>query len=304
MINETVLQTFAVNNQGLLVHVDEVARGSACGCSCAACAAPVIARQGEVRGWHFAHTAGADCPGACESAIHLAAKEVVRRAGGITLPPLVVEQTYRRSDGVSTTAEARREFGWTDFDRVQTEVQLDGLRPDVLGHRRHDQWIVEIRVTHAVDTEKRERLANLGIAAIEVDLSALPRDNLDWQILEAAVVDATDNKTWLYCPDYSQVAEEALTRAEQSATQQPTLHARTKRRFTISGMYVDVTRYDFGYAVWSAWNPTVSPLVREIALSLGGKWKQQYQNWLVPTACGELLLAKLDVLRNESVGSR
>lgn len=40
---------------------------------------------GDVRVWHFAHAIGADCEGGAESALHLAAKAAIERAGGVAL---------------------------------------------------------------------------------------------------------------------------------------------------------------------------------------------------------------------------
>ena len=43
MNHNSLLQSFAVNKDGLTVSVDEVSRGLACECFCPACGEPVIA---------------------------------------------------------------------------------------------------------------------------------------------------------------------------------------------------------------------------------------------------------------------
>lgn len=306
MNHETVLQTFALNNQGVTVHVNDVARGAACDCICPACGAPVIARQGDVRGWHFAHQAGADCPGAVESALHKAAKEVVRRARGIELPPLMVSRTHRRADGQEATAEARRDFGWVDFDEVQLEAPIGSIRPDVVGYCREQPWIVEIRVSHAVDAEKIAMIRRFEIAAIEVQLDPETLSACDWPALEAAVIDAVDNKIWLHCPDEDLMAAEAGQRAREMADRLPPLPsptgARTKVRYEIGGMFVNVTELPFGHSVWCSWHPQVSPLISRVAKGLGGRWKNQYRNWLVPKACGGELHRQLRELSSTDNG--
>lgn len=40
---------------GELVDVHDVERGIACGCICPSCKAPLNAKKGDVKEWHFAH---------------------------------------------------------------------------------------------------------------------------------------------------------------------------------------------------------------------------------------------------------
>jgi hypothetical protein len=51
-----VLIPFALQvSSGKLVTPDEVENGENCGCKCPACDAPMVAKQGSVKVWHFAH---------------------------------------------------------------------------------------------------------------------------------------------------------------------------------------------------------------------------------------------------------
>lgn len=74
--------TYGLDEQGQLAHISEVERGDACGCLCPACNSPLRAKKGEVVQHHFAHV-NAECEHAVESALHLAAKEVLAEAGAI-----------------------------------------------------------------------------------------------------------------------------------------------------------------------------------------------------------------------------
>ena len=47
----------ALDAVGAVRFVGEVERGSACGCFCPVCASPLVARQGKLKEWHFAHEA-------------------------------------------------------------------------------------------------------------------------------------------------------------------------------------------------------------------------------------------------------
>ena len=66
-----LLIPFALKD-GRIVHVDSVAGGRACGCTCPACEGALIARKGRIRVHHFAHDVGNVCDG--ESALHATAK--------------------------------------------------------------------------------------------------------------------------------------------------------------------------------------------------------------------------------------
>jgi len=48
-------QSFALNNCGDLVSIRDVDNGKACGCHCPGCGEHLIARQGQINTWHFAH---------------------------------------------------------------------------------------------------------------------------------------------------------------------------------------------------------------------------------------------------------
>ena len=67
---------YALNKDGVLVHVDSVSNGNSCGCICPACKKPLQARNaGLIKRHHFAHQSGVECPTAYETVMHLLAKE-------------------------------------------------------------------------------------------------------------------------------------------------------------------------------------------------------------------------------------
>lgn len=77
---------FATDSTGTLRHVDEVPNGLKCGCVCAACGQPLIARNGgSIRAHHFAHESGS-CEWGVEAVVSLVIEEVVLEACSIMLP--------------------------------------------------------------------------------------------------------------------------------------------------------------------------------------------------------------------------
>jgi hypothetical protein len=185
---------------GRLWYVTEVPTGLACDCVCPdpACNKPLIARNnsfpGRKRIFHFRHASLTSGCGGRESALHRMAKEIVEKATSLLLP--------------SWSA------GDLGFDAAQTsllpgsaqEVTLDQaqMRPDVrvaaaIGVSYLPALYVEIKVSHAVDYEKRKRVIDGNLSMIEIDLSGLDDDMLqDEAAFRRGVLDDASNRRWIH----------------------------------------------------------------------------------------------------------
>ena len=80
-----------------LVDVSEVERGVKCGCICPSCSTPLLARQGEINEWHFAHASKgvsestkSECEYSFWVSVTLMAKQVISTANSINLPSLTM----------------------------------------------------------------------------------------------------------------------------------------------------------------------------------------------------------------------
>ena len=131
-MNRTLLQTFAIHKHGGVAHVDQVARGLACDCVCQDCGRPLVARQGERRPWHFAHTADSACAARGESALHRAAKEALVLAMGMSLPDAVTHSRHPEGDGSVMEVTESERWGWMEADEVTVEQALGDTRPDMV----------------------------------------------------------------------------------------------------------------------------------------------------------------------------
>ena len=80
------LLNYALDENDVPIHVDNVPNGKACGCHCPCCKKPLYARQGQKRQHHFAHIGDYNCKGAYETMLHILAKKVLSEAGQIMLP--------------------------------------------------------------------------------------------------------------------------------------------------------------------------------------------------------------------------
>ncbi|MEO1036984.1 MAG: competence protein CoiA family protein [Pseudomonadota bacterium] len=176
---------------GALVHVDEVPRGLACDCVCPGCGGQLVAKKGPKMAHHFAHSKGEDCGAGYESALHIAAKDALLENHKITLPMIEVKFSSYRAPIVLESARTH------DLESVVLEKRLGNIVPDVLVHIEGEPLIVEMKVTHEVDSEKFEKVRALGISAIEIDLSDLDR-NMSLIDLKEHVVDPSPRKKWLH----------------------------------------------------------------------------------------------------------
>lgn len=289
----STLQSFALNEEGRLVSVNEVNRGAACKCTCPACHQPVVARQGEVRTWHFAHAAGLDCAKGTETALHLASKQIIEKRRGLMLPAYGMDEL----EGLNADplhAPRRVPETWVDFEAVSLEETLGSIRPDVIGTVAGRRYIIEVAVTHAVDESKRTFLMELGDPAVEIDLRLIERETWDWASLEKVVIDESATKKWIFYPN---ALRSTITSQVEPSTKAvlPTA-PKEKIKFVIRGMFVTVTEYPEYLTLWMLYNPEITPIISSLARSLGGRWKKKYRNWLFQVCAKETLLRKLEQL--------
>jgi hypothetical protein len=158
---------YGLRADGTLAHVSEVPAGLACACTCPSCDAALVARKGRVLAHHFAHYVDRGCAGAWETTLHILAKEVIAASRSILLPEAlaVLGQASERVAGSMTFR----------YDAVDLEVHMSSIRPDAVIRGRGRDLAVEVAVTHASDTAKIDALRQRGLAAIEIDLSRVPR---------------------------------------------------------------------------------------------------------------------------------
>lgn len=158
---------------------------------------------------HFAHAPGADCVTAPETSIHLAAKQLIYDRKVFFFPALTA--SVEITDAMATVHRATRTV-WAAARRELLHVELEqpvaAIRPDVLiDLAGFGKIAIEVAVTHFADESKKATLQELGLAAVEVDLSDV-RD-ATFEVLEARLFDENSATTWLYHPAV-EAAEAAL----------------------------------------------------------------------------------------------
>lgn len=177
MINETKNKSNEIELcygmlDGELTHISEVDSGLIENCLCPKCGSFLIAKKGDVRKHHFAHYNFENCLGAQETAIHLLAKEILLHERCISL----VSNTNKDINNLIS------------FDAVSLEVREHGLVYDAVGYKGDYCLAIEIKVTHEVDSRKREIVINQGIRMIEIDLASYLSGDLNREDIKNAVL--------------------------------------------------------------------------------------------------------------------
>jgi len=289
-----LLQTFGLSAEGRLVSVEEVNRGKACECCCPGCGEVLIARQGEVRAWHFAHANDRDCAGAAEGALHRAAKQLIVREGTTLVPALEVRQTHQLDDGrLGEAALVRPPETWT-LTAAREEVVVGAYRIDVAGTHDGRPVFIEVTVTHAVDDPKCKALSLLGVHCFEILLDPYKNESWTWSSLRQEVLESAENRHWIFHPDAVDLAEQARCEAIARAFAKPIPTAAPERiRLRVSEVPVHMVVQVWGLCLWWPFNERVNAMLKAIAKSFGGRYNPKYRNWVIPVGAKTAVLEQL-----------
>lgn len=205
---------FGLKN-GRLYAPNAVDNGLACGCTCPECGARLVANHPESKVDYFSHYAAENCVGGYETALHLAAKQVLLDHKKILVPTIRASATLRDTDTQSeVTVRKVISEKLVVLDSVLQEVRAyAGVVPDIVAHAGEKLLFVEVAVTHFVEDEKLRRLEALGLPTLEIDLSsvgAMP----SLQEVERLVIHTLENRKWLVNLKRQKLEAQALTEAQ------------------------------------------------------------------------------------------
>lgn len=153
------MMVMARNANGDDCFIEEVERGLACNCFCVECGTPVIARQGPVNEWSFAHHHTTECTGGIETQAHRFGKAVINEAGGL----------YVASAQPDGWGKLHPDF--MEIAPVRIEERVANMRADLVGSLRGRDLIIEIKVTHGCPIEKIKAYERLNVSVLEIDLA-------------------------------------------------------------------------------------------------------------------------------------
>lgn len=189
---------------GVPVGIECVKSGLSCNCICPSCGGALQARKGEKNVHHFSHDPSAnkiDCKNALETSIHLMAKQIIYEEGSIEFPELLISVSDMDISGCNHIESEVVFFNQKmEISEVSLEQRISEIRPDIIAYVDEEPVLIEIAVTHLVDKFKKEKIRELNLQAIEVNLS-----KVNYQIskseLRDILVDSVKEKSWIYYPD-------------------------------------------------------------------------------------------------------
>jgi len=187
---------------GRMFEVLEVERGLACGCVCPECGQRLQANQGEKR-TYFSHDPKSkftDCEGALETAIHKMAKQIISELKSLKVPEHMIKDSITRHNKSYEASKIIEVEHDKYFTVVYEEEFIQDIKPDILAEIDDQRFIIEIAVTHFVDKHKISKIRQLGLPAIEINLSDIKRALLTKEELKKLVISKVENKKWISNP--------------------------------------------------------------------------------------------------------
>lgn len=288
--------TIAIDDQCRVVSINEVERGLVCGCRCVECNEPVVARKGQQRIHHFSHISQKmPCEVMPESFLHRYAKQVVQESLGLQLPPQPGHQP-----------DSDNQSSWWDFESVAQEVWLGTFRPDLVAELPDGPLLIEFACTSFVDDEKQARIEQLGIRAVELDLSGMLVTPTAEGLLELkrAILHDSTLKQWLYpLPEVMCACESRTQPVESPMEPEPSIQLPERLRYTIQGLWVDLRVLEFGSVVVNsvAYSPFIAELLKRLARQYSGRYVPKFRNWMFPSWAEELIRHELETMADREL---
>lgn len=187
---------------GVARHISEVSGRHEGPFRCLDCKEQLSFRQYKNKRTHFAHRPDSRCSG--ETALHVYAKELLRRKKRISLPPLIL-----RDEGITQTVF---EGGTFNLDKVEIERSQGDFQPDALIHIGSVVRAIEFKVSHSVDDDKRAKVISQNMPMIEIDLDHLRHGNFEAETLNDEILESAP-RIWIHHPDRSAGKKRLAVRA-------------------------------------------------------------------------------------------
>lgn len=209
-----------------MVDVADVRRGKASGCTCPSCSAPLIARQGVQKQWHFAHASRkvyGQTEGDCEFSFFVSVRMMARQLVGdridINLPAFRDQVVSGGLAERFTITEART----ITLSGVQVETNFAGVTVDVLGSV--GDFSFALFLSHpgravpellATPTDRRCGVVALDLTSTSKIFAASRDDNRSHAAaLSEFLTRDTESKQWVFHPKHMALRAQAQARLEQ-----------------------------------------------------------------------------------------
>lgn len=196
------------------VSINDVPSGLGCNCICPECKAPLVARKGQTREYHFAHKGNlSDCNlvYANQTALHRLAKAIIAEEKKIYVPAVAVPlkniNLGRIPPGIRARLPKAYEYRPAEIlncQSVDLEKHLPGFVPDIIANTSNGEYLIEIAVTHFVDEEKKAHAVEYNAPMLEIDLSRFVEEPIGSNELREKLIASNELREWTHHPDFEE----------------------------------------------------------------------------------------------------
>lgn len=296
-----------------MVGPELVKNGLGCDCICRGCRLPLIAKQGKINEWHFAHASDAECSSGVESAIHQMAKQMIMDRMQVYVPEYFFCRNIRGVTWARELTSHVQESCLVDLRDCHEEMKVETKKPDISAIMPDGQPIaIEVAFTHFCDQEKIKWIKERNLSTLEIDIF-IPPDTPTSEvlaILEERLFKSAVNSNWLH---HTGAARALAVLDEQERTwreyhakadaeheaQEAAVKAKRKRKEEFVASIRDIEKETYrldrdltlriayskirvtmkGHGYFKNVAPHAKQMILDAASHFGGRFNTQYKVW-------------------------
>lgn len=247
----------AVDAQGEIRFVGDVPRGAACGCFCPVCNSPLVAKQGEVNEWHFAHEGQqerVECAAGAVNLLRRLALESLRTRSMWVPEPMRMRVRARTGEAVSEVVEwnraVLRKWQW-HMPGARQEAVADGE----LSNGAPVKLFIEV-------SQERPHYApspQLGTASLVFWVYMPSMETLRHMASARAFVEKNGVLVWKNLPDTQGLIAAAQARLDAEGNERAAAIRAKWEQFDNQLVGRQIPGHTFQRPVFAPWAPVITP---------------------------------------------
>lgn len=236
-----------------ILDVADVSRGKNCGCVCPSCETPLVARQGDVKEWHFAHASRdvysqtkRECSYSFYLSVRMMARQIIDENLEIVLPELegsvgkYVDDIDEYID-VPFTIAAKQTVSLTN---VVVERNFQGIPVDITGQVKDFSFIVyfthpgrEVPFEFSAPDDSKCGIVSISLDGINLLLVNARRLQTSYKTtLQNFLARDVKSKTWVFHPRYALCEKEANNKLRDLEYEHRHVEANHRKKLKRTGL--------------------------------------------------------------------